>query len=71
MKTTTPTNINPKACFTEEKAREYARSFAGDLSIIHSPHRDNKYGDFFVGPPEMGMIRNWEKVVYEGKGTKA
>jgi hypothetical protein len=68
---TLPPATSPNAFKTEAEARAYARQFTGSLSIIHSPHKDNKNGDHFVGPGDGGMIRYWEAVVYSGRGTKA
>ena len=39
-----------KSFKSENEARTFARNYLADLEIviIHSPHRDNKHGDYFV-----------------------
>jgi hypothetical protein len=67
--------VNQKAYKTESAAREFARfsHHHEDVSIIYSPHKDNKNGDYFVswGDDACSLIRNWEREIYMGKGGLA
>ena len=62
--------IVPTPFKTEVEARAFARTVKANISIIYSSTPLNKRGDYFV-EQEGGMIRNWEKMIYEGPGKKA
>jgi hypothetical protein len=64
------------AYLTEDAARSDARrEFAGfQIAIIHSPHESNPGPaghrlDYWIDEP--GIVRSWERVVFEGLGSKA
>jgi hypothetical protein len=53
------------ACKTVELAMEEYKKHKAPKRIVHSPHPDNKNGDYFVewGKSAHGMIRVFEKVI--------
>lgn len=62
----------PVAFVTEKAARDYASLEMRDreLSIVHSPHANNKAGDYFIDAPG-SMIRSFEQLLFEGLGRDA
>jgi hypothetical protein len=64
------------AYLTEEAARTIARQeFASDdILILHSPHYANPSikghrMDYWIDEP--GIIRSWERVLFQGQGKNA
>lgn len=41
-----------------------------ELSIVHSPHANNKTGDYFIDG-DCPMIRSWEELKFDGYGREA
>lgn len=60
---------------TEAEARAAAREYFhdADVLIIHSPHPENKLGDYWVECKVDlgGFVRSWEKVLFDGVGCDA
>ncbi len=59
---------------TEEESRKAARTFFKykHVSIVHSPHKVNKLGDYWVEETEFAtFVRSWEEIIFTGLGAKA
>jgi hypothetical protein len=55
-----------KVCDSEEEARAYARQVPErEIAIIKSE------GRYYVEAGDGGIIRTWERLVYQGKGREA
>jgi hypothetical protein len=65
---------NKRQWKTEADARKAARHYFANIEVlvIHSPHKDNKLGDYWVEEAERStFVRSWEIVLYQGVGCRA